>query len=193
MKKNYFYSIILFFTLTFCNGLGGEKKTNNSNASVSSEIIDTSKQEPPFKPKRVKVLHSNSINQDTIVSNYHISYIIQDSDDVIMTYPITDGKGLDTVYYAGKEIVLNIKYLENNILHKKINKYFFSSYIPKKEMEKFSISYFNIDKVDNGKIIFFIISLCIPETDICYWFELSVSNKGDIEIKNTTLDEDEDM
>lgn len=190
MKKCYFYSTILFFTLTSCNGLGVEKKTNNSNVFVSSEIINTSKQELSFAPK--KVFHSNSINQDTIVSNYHISYIIQDSDDVIMTYPITDGKGLDTVCYAGKEIVLNIKYLENNILHKKINKYFFSSYIPKKEMEKFSISYFNIDKVDNGKIIFFIISLCIPETDICYWFELSVSNKGDIGI-NTILDEEEDM
>ena len=31
----------------------------------------------------------------------------------------------------------------------------------------------------------------MPDTDICYWFELSISNKGNIEIKDT--DEDENM
>jgi hypothetical protein len=110
-----------------------------------------------------------------------------------MTLPITDGKGLDTVYYAGKEIELDVKFLKNNILHKMINRELFNSYIPENEIVKYSISYFNVDKVNNTNI-FFTISLCIPETDICYWFELAVSNKGDIEIKEITSDEeDEDM
>lgn len=33
----------------------------------------------------------------------------------------------------------------------------------------------------------------MPDTDICYWFELPISNKGNIEIKDTTSDEDENM
>lgn len=33
----------------------------------------------------------------------------------------------------------------------------------------------------------------MPDTDICYRFELSISNKGNIEIKDTTSDEDENM
>ena len=31
----------------------------------------------------------------------------------------------------------------------------------------------------------------MPDTYICYWFELSISNKGDIEIEE--IYEDEDM
>ncbi len=122
-----------------------------------------------------------------------MSYVIQDNNDIIKTFPITDGKGLDTIYYAGREIILDIKYLQKNILRDVINRYFFSSYIPKEEIEKYSISYFNLDRIDNNEKIFFTISLCVPETDICYWFELSVSNKGDIEIQDTTSDEDEEM
>jgi hypothetical protein len=122
-----------------------------------------------------------------------VSYVIQDNNDIIKTFPITDGKGLDTIYYAGREIILDIKYLQKNILRDVINRYFFSSYIPKEEIEKYSISYFNLDRIDNNEKIFFTISLCVPETDICYWFELSVSNKGDIEIQDTTSDEDEEM
>jgi len=100
---------------------------------------------------------------------------------------------LDTIYYAGREIILDLKYFKKSILSEKINRDFFSSYIPKEEIDKYSISYFNLDSIDNNEKIFFTISLCVPETDICYWFEISVSNKGDIEIQDTTSDEDEEM
>lgn len=190
MKKICLYLVIFILTLTSCNN-SGAKRTQNSDTIVSSEIIDTLKQGQSFLKK--KVITTNSIKRDTTVNNYDISYIIQDNDDVIKTFPITDGKGLDTVYYAGKEIVLDIKYSKENILYKKISRDFFNSYIPKEEIEKYSISYFSLDKIDNSEKIFFTISLCVPETDICYWFELSVSNKGNIEIKDTTSDEDEEM
>ncbi|MDD2244973.1 MAG: DUF4738 domain-containing protein [Dysgonamonadaceae bacterium] len=190
MKKIYFYLVVLFLTLTSCNSSGAKKSFKN-DVIVSSDTIDKTNQVQSFFKKRV--LGSNPIKRDTTINSYHVSYIIQDNDDVITTLPITDGKGLDTVYYAGREIILDVKYLKDNILHEKINRDFFNSYLSKEEIEKFSISYFNLDRVDNNEKIFFSISLCIPETDICYWFELSVSNKGDIEIKDTTSDEDEDM
>ena len=149
---------------------------------MSTEIIDTLKQEQAFLKK--KVLTTNSIRKDTVVNNYDVSYMIQDNDDLIKTFPIIDGEGLDTVYYAGKDIIFDIKYSKENILHDIISRDFFNSYIPKEDIEKYSIDYFSLDKVDNSEKIFFTISLCHPDTDICYWFELSVSNKGDIEIKD---------
>ncbi|WP_455499165.1 DUF4738 domain-containing protein [Coprobacter sp.] len=190
MKKIYFYLVVLSLTLTFCNSPEA-KKTYKSDRIVSSDTINTTKQEQSFKKK--KVISSDPIRKDTSINKYHVSYIIQDNDDVIKTLPITDGKGLDTVYYAGREIILNIEYLKDNILHEKINRDFFNSYIPKEEIAKYSICSFNVDSVDKNERIFFNINLCMPDTDICYWFELSISNKGDIEIKDTTSDEDENM
>lgn len=188
MKKICLYFVVFILTLTSCNNSGAKRTQKNSDTIVSSEIIDTLKQEQSFLKK--KVITEESIKRDTTVNNYDISYIIQDNDDVIKTFPITDGKGLDTVYYAGREIVLDIKYSKENILYKKISRDFFKSYIPKEEIEKYSITNFSLDKIDNSGKIFFTISLCHPDTDICYWFELSVSNKGNIEIKDTTSDKD---
>lgn len=190
MRMIFFYTVVLFQALISCNS-SGTKKAFKNDEIVSDDTIDKTKQEHSFFKKRV--LGSDPFKRDTTINNYCVSYIIHDNDDVIMTLPITDGKGLDTVYYAGREIDLNVKFLKNNILHKMINRELFNSYIPENEIVKYSISYFNVDKVNN-KNIFFTISLCIPETDICYWFELAVSNKGDIEIKEITSDEeDEDM
>ena len=181
MKKISLYIVVFILTLTSCNNLG-DKRTGSNDAITSSEIIDTLKQEQSFFKK--KVFTTNSIKRDTLVNNYDISYIIQDNEDIIQTFPIIDGKGLDTLYHAGKEVILDIKYSKEDILYKKIGRDFFNSYIPEEEIEQYSISYFSLGKVDNSEKIFFTISLCHPDTDICYWFELSVSNKGNIEIKD---------
>jgi phosphoribosylaminoimidazolecarboxamide formyltransferase/IMP cyclohydrolase len=188
MKKIYFYLVVLSLTLTFCNSPEA-KKTYKSDRIVSSDTINTTKQEQSLRKK--EVISSDPIRKDTSINKYHISYYIQDNDDIIKTFPIVYGKGSDTVYYAEREVLLNIEYLKDNILHKKINKDFFKSYIPKEEIGKYHISYFNLDSVNKNETIFFNIVLCMPDTDICYWFELSISNKGDIEIEE--IYEDEDM
>ena len=188
MKKIYFYLVVLSLTLTFCNSPEA-KKTYKSDRIVSSDTINTTKQEQSLRKK--EVISSDPIRKDTSINKYHISYYIQDNDDIIKTFPIVYGKGSDTVYYAEREVLLNIEYLKDNILHKKINKDFFKSYIPKEEIGKYHISYFNLDSVNKNETIFFNIVLCMPDTDMCYWFELSISNKGDIEIEE--IYEDEDM
>ena len=133
MKKICSYLVIFILTLISCNNLG-VKRAKNSDTIMSTEIIDTLKQEQSFLKK--KVLTSNSIKRDTVVNNYDISYMIQDNDDVIKAFPIIDGKGLDTVYYAGREIILDIKYSKENILYKKISRDSFNSYLPKEEDRK---------------------------------------------------------
>lgn len=169
-------------------------KANNAvktDVAVLSDTINAKKEEQSFVEK--PVFGSDTIKRDTTINCFYVSYIIQDNDDIIETFPIVDGKGLDTVCYAGREIILDVKYKNENILQKKIKRDFFNSYIPKSEIDKYSIYYFKLNRVDKGNRMFFDISLCVPETDICYWFELSISNNGDIEIKDTTLDDDEEM
>lgn len=187
MNKICYYIIISLLTLMSCKKPNIEK-TTETDVVMLSETINTIKQEQSYHKK--KVFDSDPIKRDTTINNYSVSYLIQNNKDVIATYPIIDGKGLDTVYYSGSEVLLSIEYQSDKILQKKINRDFFQSYIPKEEIEKYSIYYFGLDKVDNNERLVFNISVCVPETDICYWFELFVSNKGNIEIKDVSLNED---
>lgn len=190
MKRNYFCLIGCIIILISCDSFNTKKISNKK--VVQTENIETSRLDISQKQSMVqKIYHSTTIKRDTIVNNYHLSYIIRDNDEIITTYPITEGKGLDTVYYAGREVFLDIKYPNGEFLNKKINRSLFASYIPSKEIEKYSIYYFNYERVSKSNEIVFSISLCIPETDICYWFELYISNKNDIKIKNISSDEDD--
>lgn len=96
MRMIFFYTVVFFQALISCNS-SGTKKTFKNDEIVSPDTIDKTKQEHSFLKKRV--LGSNPFKRDTTINNYYVSYIIHDNDDVIMTLPITDGKGLDTVYY----------------------------------------------------------------------------------------------
>ena len=44
--------------------------------------------------------------------------------------------------------------------------------------------------IDNE--ITFDISFCVPDTDVCYWFELVVSDNGSIKI-NEIIEQESDM
>ena len=57
--------------------------------------------------RKHKVIPFDSVNVDSIVGNYHVLYKTQDNGQVV-TYPIIDGKGKDTVYYACRDMILTI-------------------------------------------------------------------------------------
>lgn len=182
-----FITIILFWIS--CNS----QKNRSDNSNISVLYTDTMKKNakstnliPPNE-----IYHSNPIKKDTIIGNYYISYTIQDNNEVIATYPVVDRKGLDTTYYAGREVLLDFKYKQNLSLNKKITKMEFTSYIPKEDIHKYAIYYFDIEKEDNEGVVFSV-SLCVPETDVCYWFELCITKKGEIKIKEIIDDFEND-
>ncbi|MBP1616080.1 MAG: hypothetical protein H6Q13_3528 [Bacteroidetes bacterium] len=197
MKRNYFYLFVLALAgMSSCNNL--ENKTlNRANATTttrdSAQLNMAVKQVQSALQK--KVSHFDLTKRDTVVDCYHISYIIQDNDEIIINSSMVDRTDLDTQYYAGREVILDIKKNGDKILHKRINRAFFSTYISKKEMQNYSIYYFNFEKIDIDKGVIFRVSLCIPDTDICYEFELCVTDKGDIIIKDVSggIVEEEDM
>ena len=202
MKTRYFYLISLLVVIVSCNNLG--KKQAHSENNVSVKKVDTLKADgnvEKIDTPTINIVKERSMQkkerhafegekQDTVINNIHISYTIQDNDEIITTTYRT-GK-LDTLFYPGTEVILDVKYPQEDVVYKKIDRTFFASYIPSTEMTKYSVSYFKLVGVNNNELIFSI-SLCMPDSDVCYWFDLYVTNTDDIKIKEIIEDYDSDM
>ena len=149
MKIRYFYLISLLVVIVSCNNLGKKqahsennvsvKKVDTLKADVTVKNIDTSEvnivQERSMLKK--KMYASETIKRDTVINNIHISYTIQDNDEIITTTYRT-GK-LDTLFYPGTEVILDVKYPQEDVVYKKIDRTFFALYIPRTEMTKYSV------------------------------------------------------
>lgn len=180
--------LIVGYLLSSCNGT---KNKINDEKARDSIGVDLS-----VKPTQVerthKVIHFESVNVDSVIGRYRVLYKMQDNGQLVTTYPITDGKGKDTVFYASQDIILTInKYGKNIILNRKIQRDDFRSFIPKNEISKYCISNFKITDVTTTGIKFSI-NFCVPDTDVCYWFELIVSDNGNVKI-NEVIEKESDM
>lgn len=181
--------------LACCNTPGAKKADNGESQGLvdtgdivrqelaladSDELIevmapsDTVPQKPSLEG--MTPIGDPSFRRDTTVNDYHISYVAQDNEEEVIYYS-------EDYYFVGREIIMDIKYLNDSVLHKKLTRDFFSSYIPKEEIEKYSIYYFSLDSVGHNGNVYFCLNVCQPDTDICYEFQLSVSRTGDIEIR----------
>ena len=179
--------MILVVFITSCKN-SETKKVATNNITVSKDTIDTIMAKPEQKQPLVNdtIIHESPIHVDTIINKYHISYTVQDNDDAI------SNDNMRTVF-AGREVFLEIKHDGKRILNQKINRTFFSSYIPSQEMEKYNICNFCLERVEKDNTLTFEISVCMPDSDIFYPFELNVSSNGNIKIKEIYLEEGEDM
>lgn len=196
MKSIRFYLVVLPLVLTCCNPPPGAKKADNGGSQGLVDTVDIVRQElaladsdelievmppndtVPQKPslEGMTPIGDPSFRRDTTVNDYHISYVAQDNEEEVIYYS-------EDHYFVGREIIMDIKYLNDSVLHKKLTRDFFSSYIPKEEIEKYSIHYFSLDSVGHNGNVYFYLNVCQPDTDICYSFQLSVSRTGDIEIR----------
>lgn len=190
MNRKHLFTLMLIVgcLLSSCNGT--KNKSNNEKARDSIDV-DLSVKSIQVERKH-KIIHFESVNIDSIVGSYHVLYKTQDNGQIVTTYPITDGKGKDTVCYASQDIILTInKDGKDIILNRKIQLDDFSSFIPKNEISKYCISNFKITDVTVTGIKFSI-NFCVPDTDVCYWFELIVSDNGDV-IINEVIEKESDM
>lgn len=187
MKRFYFYLISLVVFITSCNN-SETKKVVNSEIKVSRDTIDTLIVKPEQKQPLVndKIIHESPIHVDTIINKYHISYTVQDNDDVI-----TDDN--TSSVFAGREVLLEIKHDGKRILNRKIDRTYFSSYIPSKEIKNFSIIRFCLERVEKDNSLIFWVNICVPDTDYCYQFELNVSSNGSVKTQEIDFEYEEDM
>ena len=181
--------LILGYLSSFCNNRKSESIGNKADNSIT---INTTAVDSVPVEKKHKIYHLETISVDSIVGNYHLSYKTQDDNQIIITYPITDGKGNDTVCYANREVILTISKDGKSILsNRKIKRADFSLYIPKSEIYKYCISNFKVTDATSDKIKFSI-NFCVPDSDICYWFELTITNDGNVKIKEI-IEKESDM
>ena len=122
----------------------------------------------------------------TLDERYRVSYTLHDNNDIIAVYPFVEGKGIDTIYYAGRACHLSIFDIEKKyiLIDTEIDKSYFYSILPQSELTNYSICYLRLlynDEMHNA--IVFSTNLCIPDSDICYDFLLYISYDGTITIE----------
>ncbi|WP_319504365.1 DUF4738 domain-containing protein [Bacteroides graminisolvens] len=179
---------VVVYLVSSCSGT--KNKINDENTRDSMGVDLSIK--PAQVGKELRVIPFETENVDSIIGSYHVLYKTQDNGQVVTTYPITDGKGQDTVYYACGDVILTInKDGKDILLNRKIQRDDFRAFIPEKEIAKYSLSNFSIREVRDNEITFDI-SFCIPDTDIYYPFELVVSDNGSIKI-NEIIEQESDM
>ena len=178
---------VVGYLVSSCSGT--KNKINDENTKDSMGVDLSIK--PDQVGKEHRVIPFEAENVDSIIGSYHVLYKTQDNGQIV-TYPITDGKEGNTEYYACGDVILTInKDGKDILLNRKIQRDDFRAFIPEKEIVRYSLSYFSIREARNNEIVFEI-SFCVPDTDVCYWFELIVSDNGDVKI-NEIIVEESDM
>jgi hypothetical protein len=138
-----------------------------------------------MNPMIQKHYRIDTMTVDTIIHPYHIVYVIKDYDEIRMAAT----EKADTIRYAGRDVVLSIEYEDRHIFHQTINKSMFSSYIDKDEIYKYGIHYFAIESVSEDNVCFDL-NVCMPDTDICYDFNLYIAKNGKVSIDEIISEED---
>ena len=140
-------------------------------------------------PKR-RIISLEKVSFDTIIEDYYINYTIGNNKNIVKTF----FKNSDTTYYYDRTLILSIKYRDMNILqNKEFTKMDFKFHFPNNDddINKYCIQSIDIDKI-NKDFISFIVTLCIPDTDLYYDFPFIVYNDSSIIIKNPLEEEYED-
>lgn len=182
----------LFLTLFIVVLLIIGQSCNNQSPGIAQSIISKDTLETMVKKNKSKPCEKiylyDSKTVDTIMEGYHISYVSRDNDSVVIS-SVANEKGVDTSYYACRDIILTIKH-EHDSSHVVITRSRFAPFIPKEELDKYYINKFNIESVGNTGVTFYS-NVCIPETDLCYFFQILISSKGNVQITDITPEEDE--
>lgn len=170
--------VMLFFS---CNG------TIQKDADKSALGGDSIKQ----SISENDVVHFDAIGVDTVIGDFHISYVNKDNNNIIRRQAVTGEGDSVLLEYADRSVFLNIHEGRRTILsNKEINKFTFKSIIPKEEIEQYQLWFFQIKKVTNEGVLFEL-NICIPDSDICYFFELNITKNGDFTVTEVDPNEEE--
>lgn len=188
MKNLSVYIEVLILFMLFSCSKTAQRNTNNQksikdsiNQIVSGNIIE-----------KKNITHFNTIEIDTVMGDFRISYIIRDNNNVISRQSITSKGDSILLEYADRSVFLDIVYNEQTILsNKEINKDTFKSIIIENEIKQYQLWFFGIKRVEEEGILFNV-NICIPDTDMCYLIALYISKNGNFIISEIEMDETDD-
>lgn len=108
----------------------------------------------------------------------------------LKTHLDTDWEGEKTTSSIHQDVVLTVtKDGKNVILNRKIQIDDFRSFIPENEIANYGFTSFGIKEVMINQITFYL-NYCILDTDLCYLFELTLLDNGNLEIKEVIEESD---
>lgn len=177
--KNYF-SYFLFGVLCFVQLSCKNKSSDVKHTIDTVYVIDSMFKDIDFVklPSNVMVWRHNIEKVDTVIQGYSILFLLKDDGSFIFV----EKNKYKAVIALEREVILKI---ENKPIGMNVNKIIqksdFSEYIPKEELKKYILQSFWI-KVANSQGVVLYINFCLPDTDICYMFELHFNNKGEMKI-----------
>lgn len=166
-----------------------EKKVNNDTTSKKTVLDANGEPRSSQIDTKYKISSYPQINIDTIMSGVHITYSVKDNKRILSDTIVSGDGRIKTHWYADRSLFLSVERRNKIILREKVfDKSFFSSIVPKSELSKNLISFVTVKYVSDTSVTFFV-TICKPDSDVCYYIEMVILNDGKVALKE--LDESE--
>jgi len=175
MKKERLSVVLIstFIIIVFaCGSIQNESKKSSSKDEIF--VADTT----------YTAICGDTLKQvDTIISDFHIKYLMVEANEKVIKQG-TDWQGTNLlIEYCDAYVDLSISYDTINVLPKlTLVKEYFDDIIPEKEIQRLTISNFYIMQISDSEVQFKI-NICIPDTSDCYQIYITVTQQGDITLK----------
>lgn len=182
MKHLFYYIFLICILVASCKN--GKKDANVNITSVAQDTASLEQKEEAEPLIRCPdVIYTEDIVVDTIIHNFHISFVVKNNNSIIY-YRNIDSDGDSVKYnYADMSAFLTLKFEDKTLIkNQEINKYTFKSYIPKETIESYELVSFTIKKVNDHEILFDAF-FCMPDTDVCYPMEVLISKNGKVVLR----------
>ncbi len=126
---------------------------------------------------------------DKIIEGFNVKFSMIEANEKVYRHGVDwEGKKL-LIEYCDRYIDLLISHDGIEVLPElRITKSFFSDIIPENEIQKLTITFFDIIHFSDSGIEF-LIDICEPDTDICYPIDILVTQKGEIIITKRDVEE----
>lgn len=169
--------LLLLYLLFICScGSPNRKQVEIQNSSID----------------RIDSLMANEIIKynvvDTVINDYSINHYTFDTTDSIPLNIVSEDN--DTLLFASSNIVLCIKEQLDTIFYTEFSRYDFSEYIVDDEIQRYSLVGLWFVGMNENEFIFNT-NLCIPDTDLCYDFNIIISLDGECIIRELQIPESE--
>lgn len=180
--------LISFFILSCGSKDKTENKESISNLTESTELkfqdIDLNsiylESMQTFKErKKNNVISSPPVFFDTTINNIRVQTLLRNTDEFIIR---GDSTKSNFMKYFSDELILNMAANSEIIQNQKlIQRTDFNEYIPEEDLPKYSIQNYRFIESNSNETVFYL-TICQPDTDICYRFRHVLSYDGTIDI-----------
>jgi hypothetical protein len=167
--------------------------SKNTVFGLETSIIKKSFNVPKTPPDTTMLLLKDvelPIIFDTIISNYAISFIISTDTGFTIKSRLFENV-LEIEKHPNRKVCVILKKSSSVFYEDCFCKYSFNSILQKEtNIHNFLLTNFVFESVENGNTVFHT-SICVPDTDFCYFVDISISEDGQMKYIEIIEDDEE--